>query len=129
MASGVAVVSLGFRQPLRSSKHQAPNTRKAPNLKLENDGRADVIGICCLSFFWSLVFGILEFPRGPTSLAGGPPLVRQAIGEDVGIDLVAVFDLVAAATTTALYVGRVVQPFGAVDQHDPAVDFQAFQLR
>jgi len=53
----------------------------------------------------------------------------QAIGEHVGVYLVAVFDLVASATTTALHVGRVVQPFGAVDQDDPAVDSQAFQLR
>src|ERR1041385_4409986 len=49
----------------------------------------------------------------------GRRLMSEAIGENVGIDLVAVFDFVAPATAASLDAGRVIEPFGAVDQYDP----------
>jgi hypothetical protein len=43
-----------------SSKHQTPNTKESPNLKLQFGGIAAAFGIWSLEFLWSLVFGIWD---------------------------------------------------------------------
>jgi hypothetical protein len=45
-----------------SSKHQTPNPKEAPNLKLQFGGIAVAFGIWSLEFLWSLVFGIWDLP-------------------------------------------------------------------
>src|SRR5437867_437269 len=57
------------------------------------------------------------------------PSMREAIGENVRVDLVTVLDFVASAAAAALHVGRVVETLGAVNEDNLAVHFQALQLR
>src|SRR5207249_4684214 len=69
-----------------NTKHQAPNTKKAPNLKLQFDGISAAFGIWSLEFFWSLVFGIWCFIRGSwrrkfvTTLYGSSDPTRDSSG-------------------------------------------------
>ena len=64
LASGIGPGS-AFLEVNESSKHQTPNPKEAPNLKLQYTCRTAVIGIWCLGFLWSLVFGIWCFVLSP----------------------------------------------------------------
>jgi len=44
-----------------NSKHQDPNTKEAPNSKLQYGGIEAPLGVWSLGFLWSLVFGICCF--------------------------------------------------------------------
>ena len=54
----------------RSTNHQTPSSRKAPNLKLQG-ARTMEFGVWCLVLFWSLVFGAWCFLRGVWCFAQG----------------------------------------------------------
>jgi hypothetical protein len=48
-----------------NTKHQDPNTKEFPNLKLQGADVAEGIGIGSLGFLWSLVFGSWCFVLSP----------------------------------------------------------------
>src|SRR5439155_23506706 len=73
---------------------QAPNIRKAPNLKLQYDGTAAEFGIWSLGFFWCLVFGIWCFFVDIFQNQDHPrPMKRKSVIPMLG--LLAAFALVA----------------------------------
>jgi hypothetical protein len=51
----------------KNTKHQAPNTREAPKLKLQTPANVadSMFGIWSLEFLWSLVFGFWCFALFP----------------------------------------------------------------